>query len=242
MRLPLELVFYVLTSVLPFNPTTLVPASDDGTQLLVSFSIVNHGKHKFAVRKVQQRRIVLDIDGRLRRFLLGLEGPCESGLSLASVFDNISTMYLAPFRLDHVGQSTIRSLVDMPFDSLPPWYDHLNVRPVLHEGLERLVNLEEFVCTRDAVRFSIPDDASEVRGLKPVLYHWPRLRRLGLNRPMCNIRFLECMADVPYLEHVVLTSTLDIVSREFDFGPVYHERTSALTTIILADLRVYKDA
>ncbi|KAH8650172.1 hypothetical protein BX600DRAFT_442255 [Xylariales sp. PMI_506] len=255
-RLPWELVIHIMSSLLPTNPATLIPALEPGTQLLLSFCLVCRATQDVAVRKLQQHCVFLDSDDRLRRFLLCLELSRESSIhQLPSVFSNITTMYLSPFGsimdnlptaswvrdlFGYTSSSLKRLIVDMPFDSLPPWNDHLNVGQVLHEGFEKLTNLEEFVCTRDIVRLGVLDEMSEERGPRSVLYKLPKLRRLGLNRPMCNIKFWECMADMPCLEHVVLTSALAIIHREFDFRTVYLERTSSPITIVLADIRAYQ--
>lgn len=98
LRLPWELVLTVMTAFLPANPATLIPASDQGTQLLLTFTRVSHAANESAIRKLQQHCIFLDNEDRLRRFLLCLEGSRDQGrLNLPSVFDNIWAMYLAPF-------------------------------------------------------------------------------------------------------------------------------------------------
>ncbi|KAK6083185.1 ubiquitin carboxyl-terminal hydrolase [Seiridium cupressi] len=251
LRLPWELILNVMTCYIPANPTTLITASDRATQLLLSFSLVNHATHDFAVRRMQQHCIVLDSDDRLRRFLLCLEVSRESGLKLPSVFNNLHTMYLAPFGaimdnlptaawirdvFGYASGTLKRLIVDMPFDSLPPWNDHLNVGPVLLEGFERLANLEEFVCTRDAGRLSVQDEDNIP---KSILYKWPKLRRLGLNRPSCDRDFWGSMADIPHLEHIILTGAIGSIRSGFDFREVYLQRAKvdSAVTIVLADVR-----
>lgn len=135
-----------------------------------------------------------------------------------------------------------RLIVDIPFGSLPPWNDHLNVGPVLHEGFQKLANLEEFVCTRDAVRLGYPDEWREDGGIKSVIYNWPRLRRLALNRPTCNVQFWECLADMRDLEKVVLTPAMTIIHRDFDLRRVYLERASSSLVVVLADVRASRRA
>ncbi|KAM0807108.1 putative F-box domain-containing protein [Seiridium cardinale] len=251
LRLPWELILNVMTCYIPANPTTLITASDRATQLLLSFSLVNHATHDFAVRRIQQHCVVLDSDDRLRRFLLCLEVSRESGLKLPSVFNNLHTMYLAPFGaimdnlptaawirdvFGYASGTLKRLIVDMPFDSLPPWNDHLNVGPVLLEGFERLANLEEFVCTRDAGRLSVQDEDNIP---KSILYKWPKLRRLGLNRPSCDRDFWESLADIPHLEHIILTGAIGSIRSGFDFREVYLQRAKvdSAVTIVLADVR-----
>ncbi|KAK6192965.1 Fructose-bisphosphate aldolase 1 [Pestalotiopsis sp. IQ-011] len=251
LRLPLELILNVMTCYLPSNPTTLIPASYHATQLLLSFSRVNHALHDFAVRRMQQHCIVLDSDDRLRRFLLCLELSRESKLGISSVFHNVYAMYLAPFGaimdnlpvaawvrdlFGYTSGTLMRLIVDMPFDSLPPWIDHLNVGPVLLEGFERLASLEEFVCTRNAARLTVRDEKGDP---KSILYRWPKLRRLALNRPSCDVDFWENLADLPHLHHVVLTGAIGNIRQTLDFREVYLQRarTQIALTIVLAEVR-----
>ncbi|KAI1863057.1 hypothetical protein JX265_009103 [Neoarthrinium moseri] len=256
LRLPWELILAIMMSYLPSNAATLIPASDKATQLLLSFSLASRLTHEFAVGCLQRHCIFLDSDDRLRRFLLSLEAWRGSDLDLPSIFENISAMYLAPFGsvmdnlptaawvrdvFGYTSRTLRRLVVDMPFDSLPPWNDHLNVGPVLREGFERLVNLEEFVCTRDAVRLGISDETRENEH-SSVLYRWPKLRRLGLNRPMCNNMFWECLANLPNLEYAVFASALALMPRSLDVGASYLGRMASPITIVLADIRVYRPA
>ncbi|KAI1494395.1 hypothetical protein F5X96DRAFT_589777 [Biscogniauxia mediterranea] len=247
MRLPLELIFQVMTSLLPGNPYAVIPAPHPATQLLVAFSLVSRATHEIAVRELRRHCLYLDSDRRLSRFLLCLEASRQSRTQLPSVFQDITSLYLAPFgrSLDNLPtaewtrelfcytrESLRRLIVDIPFDSLPPWDDHLNVGPVLREGFAQLTKLEEFVCTRDAVRFDMGDDPSEQ--LQPVLQQWPRLRRLGLYRPMCSERFWGCLANLPNLEHAVLTTPLAITSTSVDVGSFPTWRAERPITVVLA--------
>jgi hypothetical protein len=91
-------VLAVVASLLPLNPAALIPASDQGTQLLLTFAQVSHTANKFAILKLRQHCIFLDSEDRLRRFLVCLEASRESSrLKLSSVFENVWAMYLAPF-------------------------------------------------------------------------------------------------------------------------------------------------
>ncbi|KAH6646178.1 hypothetical protein BKA67DRAFT_541160 [Truncatella angustata] len=254
LRLPWELMLNVMACYLPLNPTTLIPTSDNATQLLLDFSTVNRVTREFAVRKIQQHCIVLDTDDKLRRFLLCLElSRRPKPFDIPSVFHNIHTMYLAPFGLvmdnlptamwirdifGYTSESLKRLIVDMPFDSLPPWNDHLNVGPVLLEGFERLGKLEEFVCTRNAARLSVRhEDGSS----KSILYRWPNLRRLGLNRPLCDTDFWECLADLPHLEHAIFAGAMSNLGGGSEFREVYTQRASPASriTLVLAEVREF---
>ncbi|KAI1335019.1 hypothetical protein F5Y15DRAFT_420257 [Xylariaceae sp. FL0016] len=253
MRLPLELIFQVMTSLLPSNPDALVPVSHDGTQLLIVFALVSRATHQVAIRNIQRHCLYLDSDHLLGRFLLSLEASLRPppGVSLPSVFRGLSTLYLAPFgrSIDNLPTaqwtrelfyytcgSLRRLIVDIPFASLPPWDDHLGVGPVLQEGFVQLTQLNEFVCTRDALRFSMESDSDAGEELRPLLQSWPNLRRLGLNRPQCSPRFWQCVASLPKLECLVLSSPLAMTSatNDFDFMSYYGERARRPLTVVLA--------
>jgi hypothetical protein len=161
-------------------------------------------------------------------------------LTLAAVVDNLPTAHWVRDVFGYTSDTLKRLIVDIPFGSLPPWNDHLNVGPVLHEGFEKLTNLEEFVCTRDAVRLGYTDEWREDGGVRSVIYNWPKLRRLALNRPLCNVQFWECMADLRDLRNVVLTPAMTIIHRDFDLKKVYLERTHSTLGVVLADLRAHK--
>lgn len=252
MRLPWELVFNVMTSLLPPNPKTLISAADEATQFLLRFSLVSRATHEIAVRKLKQHCIFIDTEGRLRFFLLCLRRSRKSTLGLPSVFDNISTMYLAPFGsimtnlriaplirevLEHASPTLKRLMLHMPHECLPPWNRNSNeVGMVLHTSLEKLTNLEEFVCTGDAVRLQIQGDEDDDSVMKPVLYKWPKLVRLCLNTPVCNARFWECISDMPNLTYVVLVRATEFPRGESDLGIVYPERRSRPITIVVADI------
>jgi hypothetical protein len=252
MRFPWELIFNVMTSLLPPNPKSVIPAADEATQFLLRFSLVSRATHEISVRKLKQHCIFLDTESRLRLFLLCLQRSRESTLGLPSVFDNISTMYLAPFGsimtnlriapmirevLGYTSPTLKRLMMHMPHECLPPWNrDSNEVGMVLHTSLEQLTNLEEFVCTGDAVRLQLPGEENDSSVMKPVLYKWPKLVRLCLNTPVCNARFWECISAMSNLTHVVLVRATEFPRGESELGIVSPERRSRPITIVVADI------
>lgn len=127
---------------------------------------------------------------------------------------NITSLYLAPFHasLDdqptamwvrelfcEVSETLRRLVVQMPFGSMDPLDDHLNVRALLRDGFEQLTKLEEFVCLGEYPALSVPDRNTDVWRL------WPDLRRLVLFDVPADSHWLWWdIATLPRLEHVVL--------------------------------------
>lgn len=153
-----------------------------------------------------------------------------------AVVDNLPTAVWVRDVFGYTSATLKRLIVDMPFDSLPPWNDHLNVGPVLVEGFERLARLEEFVCTRNAARLRVRNQEGD---LVSILYRWPHLRRLALNRPSCDMDFWECIADMPHLNRAVFTGAMESIGEGVDFRKVYNERArvESTLTVVLAEIR-----
>ncbi|KAH9886865.1 hypothetical protein F4778DRAFT_442976 [Xylariomycetidae sp. FL2044] len=227
MRLPWEMVFQVMTSFLPRNARALIPTSHDGTQLLIDFSLVCRATHELAVRNMRQHCVYLDSEARLRRFLLSIEASRASHVNLPSVFNEINTIYLAPFKdsmdnlptaqwirelLYYTCGSLKRLIANLPFDSLPPWDDHLNVGVVLREGFAQLVNLEEFVCSRDEIHFGLTGDQEFITvgaEVEPLVHHlWPSLRRLAVTLPPSSRNFWTYLLQFPSLDNLIHSTPL----------------------------------
>ncbi|KAI1503763.1 hypothetical protein F5X99DRAFT_374397 [Biscogniauxia marginata] len=248
MRIPLELIFQAMTSLLPSNPAAVIPASHDATQLLVAFGLVSRATHELSVQKLQQHCLYLDCKNRLRRFLICLEASRQSNVRLPSVFRDITSLYLAPFdyTLDnlstarwvwelfrHTRESLRRLIIDVPFNGLSPRDDHLSVGPVLREGLSQLTKLEELVCQPEAAGFNMNVDPSEQR--KRMLQQWPNLRRLGIRQPTCNERFWQCLAGLPNLELAVLGTPSHMISTEVARRPSSRQHAEQPITVVLAE-------
>jgi hypothetical protein len=100
-------------------------------------------------------------------------------------------------------ESLSKLIIDMPLRTCYPTDDHLGVRPVLREAFERLVNLEEFVSTKDDLYL---DTRSEEYAL--IWTKWPKLKRMALYGVYLDSRFWQQVALHPSLEVLALTSPL----------------------------------
>ncbi|KJZ73500.1 hypothetical protein HIM_07056 [Hirsutella minnesotensis 3608] len=99
----------------------------------------------------------------------------------------------------HASETLRRLVVQIPFGSLDPLDDHLNVRRTLRQGFEQLTRLEEFACIGDYPALSVPDAHTDVWRL------WPNLRRLALfGVPLDSHWLWWDIATLPELAHVVL--------------------------------------
>ena len=212
-RLPPELLQVVVESVLPSNPKALFPTSHSATRTLLALTRVSRVTYKLASKLLRQRCLHLDSSKRLAKLLLCMDRfvpTLPPTLSLRQV----TSLYLSPFEtgLDdqptakwvrelfcEVSDSLRRLVVQMPFRSLDPLDDHLNVRRTLREGFEQLTRLEEFVCLGDYPALSVADGNTDVWRL------WPELRRLVLfDVPADNHWLWWDIATLPKLAHVVL--------------------------------------
>ncbi|KAI1269292.1 hypothetical protein F5Y18DRAFT_374145 [Xylariaceae sp. FL1019] len=90
--LPFELILEIMTSLLPSDPTELIPPSNEAAQLILTFSLVCRGAHRVAVAKLQQQCVVITSLNRLIRFNKCLDIFEQSAMSLPSVFANIHTL------------------------------------------------------------------------------------------------------------------------------------------------------
>jgi hypothetical protein len=71
--LPLELIYHIISFVLPPDARTLVPASHITTRTLLALTTVSRGVYHYAARKLHQHCAYLDSAARLARFLACLE-------------------------------------------------------------------------------------------------------------------------------------------------------------------------
>lgn len=211
--LPPELLQLIVESVLPANPHALVPTSHSSAKTLLVLTRVSRVTYKLASKLLRQRCLYLDSSRRLADVLLCMNRLVPT-LPPTLSLRNVTSLYLAPFSgsLDdqptamwvrelfcEVCETLKRLVVQMPFGSLDPLDDHLNVRRTLREGFEQLSRLEEFVCLGEYPALSLPDQNTDVWRL------WPDLRRLVLfDVPADNHWLWWDIATLPHLTHVVL--------------------------------------
>jgi hypothetical protein len=215
--LPPELLLLIIEAVMPPNPHLLFPASNITTRTLLALTRVSRVTYAQATRLLRQRCMFVDSSRRLANILICMPRLVPSLPSVLSL-RHITTLYLAPFNdtLDdqptakwvrelfcEVSETLRRLVVHMPFGSLDPLDDHLNVRRTLRDGFEQLQKLEEFTCVEEYPMLSVPNAHTDVWRL------WPELKRLVLfGVPMDSHWLWWDIATLPKLEYVVLARPL----------------------------------
>ncbi|CAG9971204.1 unnamed protein product [Clonostachys byssicola] len=249
-RLPPELLHHVVESVLPSNTRALIPTTHPSAKTLLALTRVSRVTYLAASKLLRQRCLYIDSSRRLSDMLLCMDRfvpRLPPTLSLRC----ITSLYLAPFpasSLDdqptaiwvrelfcEVCETLRRLVVDMPFETLDPLDDHLNVRRTLREGFEQLGRLEEFACLGQYPALSVPDAHTDVWRL------WPDLRRLVLfNVPADSHWLWWDVATLPRLAHVVLArprrlGTVNIKDEYFHKLPRDDARLEREIKIVLMD-------
>ncbi|GJC99472.1 hypothetical protein ColKHC_08298 [Colletotrichum higginsianum] len=223
-RLPPELILHVIESLLPPNESAILPASHSATRALVCFTMVSRSTYDFTIRLLRKRCMHVDSTRRLSLLLLSILSPPLRSLPPTLSLKCITSLYLSPFgrSLDdkptamwvreifcEVCDSLRRLVVDMPFGSLSGYDDHLDVRPTLTDGFQRLSKLEELVCLRDYPALTFMPQTFTVNCWSL----WPKLRRVVLFRaPMSSHWLWYDVANTASLELVVLARPLDLGS------------------------------
>ncbi|GKT89531.1 hypothetical protein Ct61P_07381 [Colletotrichum tofieldiae] len=221
-RLPPELILHIIESLLPPNETAILPASHTATKALVQFTLVSRSTYAFTIRLLRTRCMHVDSTRRLSLLLLSILSPSLKSLPPTLSLKCITSLYISPFgkSLDdkptamwvrelfcEVCDTLKRLIVDMPFGSLSGYDDHLDVRPTLTDGFQRLSKLEELVCLRDYPALTFMSRTFTVNCWSL----WPKLRRVVLFRaPVGSHCFWYDTANTASLEHVVLARPLDV--------------------------------
>lgn len=212
-RLPTELMLHIVECVLPANPQALIPPSHAATKTLLALTRVSRATYGHASRLLRQRCLYLDSSRRLAEVLVCMPRFVPTLPAIVSL-RHVTSLYLAPFGpslddlptaiwtrelLCEVSETLRRLVVQIPFGSLDPLDDHLNVRRTLRHGFEQLTRLEDFTCLGEYPALSVPDAHTDVWRL------WPRLRRLVLFGVPLNSHWLWWdIATLRELDHVVL--------------------------------------
>ncbi|KAF2738618.1 hypothetical protein EJ04DRAFT_41508 [Polyplosphaeria fusca] len=232
--LPIELVLNVVTCCLPNNDEILIP-SDPVTKTLVSFTLVCKETRRLANRYLRERCIYLDDDKRLSSLLLQV--PTRPDLR------KIEWVFLAPFNesiddqptstwvrelLFYTSATLRRLVVDIPFRSLYPENDHLDVRRILREGFKRLECIEEFVSVQDELYLNEWPDT-------PVWANWPKLKRLALYNVMADDMFWESVAKSQQLDTVVLTRADSL--RDANMKEEYRKHTARPLKVLIVNVQ-----
>ncbi|PKS06738.1 hypothetical protein jhhlp_006812 [Lomentospora prolificans] len=187
-RLPIELLLHIIEFIVPESPDALLRRDDPRSRLLLSFTLVCRSTYRLATLLLRRHSPSIESRAQLHRILRSINEPRYS-LDPALSWKNVTSLYLAPFgrSLDdlptacwvnelchHVADTLRRLVIDMPFSSLDRFDDRLNVRQVLRDGFESLVNLEEFVCLAEYPQLSTSEATTDIWAA------WPNLRRLML--------------------------------------------------------------
>lgn len=172
-KLPLELIFSIIESLLGDPRVIQNPCQSSTTKALVSFSLVCRATYSLATNYLRQRCLFIDNDRRLRHLIHTVEStkhrvqgytgpgtdiPGSLTIQPGSSLRPISSLYLSPFGQTIDNQPTAiwirelfclvhptlrRLVIDMPLLSLYPADDHLSVRKTLREAFSLLTALEE---------------------------------------------------------------------------------------------------
>lgn len=211
MAFPLELVYQVMSSLLPDDDDTFIPPSHGTTQLLLAFSSVSKGVHKEAVILMRRHCMYIDSNDRLIRFLRCLQASRESTTGLPNIFNDIDKLCLIPRnpmdsldRFDdsnvdelflHVMWSLRRLVVNLKGTGAPP-------------NFNSLVQLEELVCSSadlEVAAFQQGVDGNVDTRVNP----WPNLKRLAVagNMPFVVNDFLWLFEGSRELDRIILLDT-----------------------------------
>ncbi|WYZ42763.1 hypothetical protein EsH8_VI_000462 [Colletotrichum jinshuiense] len=223
-RLPPELILHIIESLLPSNESAILPSSHGATRALLAFSLVSRSTYDFTIRLLRKRCMYIDSNRRLSLLLLSILAPPLGTLPPTLSLKCITSLYISPFgkSLDdkpiamwvrelfcEVCETLKRLVVDMPFGSLSGYDDHLDVRPTLTDGFQRLSKLEELVCLRDYPALTFMPQTFTVNCWSL----WPKLRRVVLFRAPVSSHWLWYdVANTAQLEQVVLARPLGLES------------------------------
>lgn len=244
--LPLELLIQIIESVPP-NRDALLPPSSIATKTLISLTRVSRAVYRPATMVLRQQCMYIDSSRRLGDLLLCMRRfvpSLDPGLQLR----HITSLYLAPFGSSLDDQPTAmwvrellcevcvtlrRLVISMPFSTINPWDDHLNVRSILRQGLSQL-NLEEFASIGDYPTLSGAGGSTDIWRL------WPRLQRLMLfGVPLESHWLWWDIATLEHLGHVVLVrprqteTRVDVKAKYFGTLPAGDERLQRKLRVVL---------
>ncbi|KAG7084807.1 alcohol dehydrogenase GroES-like domain-containing protein [Colletotrichum scovillei] len=214
---------------------------------------VSRSTYDFSTRLLRKRCMHIDSTSRLSLLLLSLFSPSPRSLPPTLSLKCITSLYLSPFgkSLDdkptamwvrelfcEVCDTLKRLIVDMPFGTLSGYDDHLDVRPTLTDGFQRLSKLEELICLRDYPALTFMQQTFTVNCWSL----WPNLRRVVLfNAPMSSHWLWYDIANTAQLEQVVLARPLvppriNVKDDYYHMLNSYDHLTPRKIKIVLADV------
>ncbi|KAI2621155.1 hypothetical protein GGR54DRAFT_647205 [Hypoxylon sp. NC1633] len=151
-RIPMEIIYEIMSSLLPEDKTSLIPPSHPATQLLLSFRSVSCATNAEAVRLFKQHCIFLDSYPRLIQFVLCAEESRALKTTMPSIFRDIEVLYLEALPITGL-VAKLFSLTSKSLRRLVLHFPHGGFCPIWRDELHSLDNLEEFVCSAALVRW-----------------------------------------------------------------------------------------
>jgi len=231
--LPVEILDRIIWFTIPNHNYLAYPASHITTKTLVTLLKVSRATSRAAKLLLYTHCLYIDTPWRLDTLLTAaLAKPCPP--VAASCIQNL---YLAPFPgrtirdrkiinqitelFTLLGPSLKRLIINMPLRSHYPFEDVTEkLRPILRQGFEQLIHLEEFSSVRDELYLAywdpeyshiIPDlEDWDSDDFNYTIYdfmfeQWPKLRLLALYNGLLSHRLRQALAEMPRLEQVVLS-------------------------------------
>ncbi|KAI4859936.1 hypothetical protein F4820DRAFT_466207 [Hypoxylon rubiginosum] len=214
MRIPLELVFKVMTCLLLTNENAIIPQSHPATQILLAFSTVSRATHEEATKKLKQHCLYIANPRRVACFARCLQSWKWTSNS-PSVFQGITDLFLCipntpgsrfPVYIlfNHIGPSLRRATLEWKLPLPLGVREHEPANDAITRGILSMVNLEELICdisffnlvarTADFPR----SDSMEVL---------PALKRLGIYGTLSWYTDAHNLPNFPSIEHIVVMKT-----------------------------------
>ncbi|XXG98957.1 hypothetical protein Hte_005290 [Hypoxylon texense] len=229
-RLPPEVIYKVMTCLLPTRDNAIIPHSDPAAKVLLAFSAVSWATREEAVKYLKKHCIYIDDPLRVEYFTLGLLGSKKWPSDCPNAFEGITSIHVCiPTTLKnviefvslsmlfkHAGPSLRRAVVEWPgCRLLMSEHEEEVAGNFMIEGILSMVKLEELICetnfyfllTRIAARFL----ESKPMGILPAL------KRLGIY----SIGFYRPLPNFPSIEQIVVQETC-IYQDEF-LSPAFME-------------------
>ncbi|KAI6087777.1 hypothetical protein F4821DRAFT_277482 [Hypoxylon rubiginosum] len=224
---PLELVFQVMTCLLPTKDNAIIPQSHPATKVLVAFLTVSRATYREAVRQLKKHCIYLGHHDDIFCFINCLrirQRTISRVASLPSVFQDITSMYLyiddarttcwaIMYILIHTGPTLKRLTVETSDE--PFMFPGKDIAPTaaIQFGLEYLTKIEELITNADFFYMF----AGTADQKPPPLF--TTLKRLALmsNWVHDNPCWYWPLVRFPAINHIVLKATC--IFRDYTFPP-----------------------
>jgi hypothetical protein len=233
-HLPVEILDRVIWFTVPDHNYLAYPASHSTTKTLLTFLTVSRATRRVARILLYTHSLYIDTPWRLNSLLSASLAESDPPIALC----RIQNLYLAPFPgrtirdrkivnqitelFTLLGPSLKRLVINMPLRSHYPGDDAVEgLRPILREGFEQLVHLEEFSSVKDELYLAwwdpevtdfpnLQDDSDDDDGsehwLNDFMFeNWTQLRSLALYNCDLNDGFKLALASMLMLERVVLS-------------------------------------